>query len=181
MIETAWKFIVELKLPFEERVLIFLVFIGAFLVAYAFHIIVMRRETWIGLTAYLHRLQSSRFEFLPDWKGVRRLDRAWRDLLKAEFMFIRHGRLAPYNVFAAVTLAVLTAATLFSRPYILSSNPSDGGFMLRSDQPLELEFSLPVDIEELNLNVSPEVRGRWEFERTVFGIPVQWKARFYPE
>ena len=181
MIETAWKFIVELKLPFEERVLIFLVIIGAFLIANAFHLIVKRRETWIGLTAYLHRLQSSRFEFLPDWKGVRRLDRAWRDLLKAEFMFIRHGRLAPYNVFAAVTLAVLTAATLFSRPYILSSNPSDGGFMLSSDQPLELEFSLPVDIEELNLNVSPEVRGRWEFERTVFGIPVQWKARFYPE
>jgi len=181
MIETAWKFLVELKLPFEERILIFAAIAAALLAANGFHLIVKRRETWIGVTNFLHRLQDSRFEFLPDWQWVRGLDRAWRSVLKAEFMFIRHGHLAPYNLLAVLTLAVLTAATIFSRPYILASNPGNGSFMLRADQPLELEFSLPVDIEKLSLNVSPEVAGRWEFERTSLGIPVRWKARFYPE
>lgn len=180
MIENFWTFLVELKLPFELRLLIFAAIAGALLLANSFHFIVKKRETWIGLTAYLQRLQGSRFGFLPPWDWIGWLDSLWRKVLVAEFMFIRHGNLAPYNILAGITLAVLTSATLISRPYILASIPQPGSYMLNVDQTIELEFSLPVDIEELSFNVSPDTGGYWDFEKILFGIPLKWKAKFYP-
>jgi len=175
-----WTYLIELKLPFESRLLIFGALIAALVLANLFHFIVKKRETWIGITAYLKRVEGSRFR-LPDFKILRWLDGAWRKLLVAEFMFLRHGNFAPYNLLIGTTLAALTIATLFSRPYILSSNPQNGSFMLNADQTINLEFSLPVDISELSLNVSPETEGHWDFARTVFNIPLRWKGKFYPE
>ena len=174
-----WTYLVELKLPFENRLLIFGALIAALVLANLFHFIVKKRETWLGVTSYLKRVEASRFR-LPEIKFLRWLDGAWRKLLIAEFMFLRHGNFAPYNLSIGTTLLVLTLATLFSRPYILSSSPQNGSFMLNADQTIDLEFSLPVDIAELSLNVSPETEGNWDFARTIFNIPITWRAKFYP-
>jgi len=177
-IEPVWNFLIDLKIPFETRILIFAGLLGWLVLANLFHFIVKRRETWLGVTAYLQRLREARLD-LPNIKFLKWLDGAGRRLVVAEFMFIRHGHLFPYNILATAALIVLTAATLVSRPYIIASTPQSGSYMLNADQTIELEFSLPIDIRELSLNVSPDVGGYWDFGR-ILGIPLRWKAKFYP-
>jgi uncharacterized protein YvpB len=71
--------------------------------------------------------------------------------------------------------------TLTPRPVILRSSPVLFSSMHSGEQTIEIEFSSPVDKETINLNISPQVEGRWELVEPFPNSPLVWRVRFYPE
>ncbi len=178
--ETLQEILLKISLPFESRLLILFLLLASVVVANAAHWILKRRGSWLGLTHKLKALQEQ-VAFLPSTGVLHKLDRLWRRVLLAEFTFLRHGNFVPYSVLAISAFLVLLLSTFASHPFIIHTSPKSGAYLTSAEEPIEVEFSLPIDTETAQLYISPEVMGHWEFEKTVFDIPLQWKARFYPE
>lgn len=175
-----WDFLLQISLPFESRILILAALIGTVVIANSAHWIIKSRPSWFGITKRLQELQNWRFN-LPQNLILRDLDIAWRRILLAEFMFLRHGNFVPYSIFAVTAAGVLVLTTFLSRPFIVAANPKGGTYLTSAEEALSVEFSLPIDEEKVQLYVSPEVMGYWDFEKTIFNLPLKWKAKFYPE
>ena len=179
-LDKIWDLLLQISLPFETRLAILVTLIGTVVFANTTHWIIKSRPSWFGITSRLQSLQNWGFN-LPQNRILRDLDIAWRRTLLAEFMFLRHGNFIPYSIFALVVSAALIITAFLSRPFIISASPGNGAYLTSADEPLAVEFSLPINEETVKLYVSPEVMGYWEFEKTVFGLPLKWKAKFYPE
>lgn len=178
--EKLWDLILQISLPFETRLLILIGLMGTVAFANTAHWVIKHRPSWFGLTQRLQALQNWRFN-LPSHRITRDLDILWRKSLLAEFMFLRHGNFVPYSIFALGTAGILILTAFLSRPFIVAANPDSGTYLTSAEEPIAVEFSLPIDEKLVKLYVSPEVMGHWEFEKTIFDLPLKWKAKFYPE
>ncbi|HLD96612.1 MAG TPA: Ig-like domain-containing protein [Patescibacteria group bacterium] len=179
-LDKIWDLLLQISLPFETRLIILLTLVGTVIAANALHWIIKRRPSWFGITHRLKELQNWRFN-LPQNRVLRDLDIAWRRTLLAEFRFLRHGNFIPYSIFALITAGALIMSTFLSRPFIVAASPADGAYMASAEEPISVEFSLPIDEEIVKLYVSPEVMGYWDFEKTIFNLPLKWKAKFHPD
>lgn len=179
-VDIIWNLLLQISLPFETRLIILAILISTVVAANTLHWIIKSRPSWFGITRHLKELQNWRFN-LPRNPILRDLDIAWRRSLLAEFTFLRHGNFIPYSILALAAAAILVLATLFSRPYIIPADPGSKTYLTSAEEYIEVEFSLPIDEKTVKLYVSPEVMGYWDFEKTIFNLPLKWKAKFYPE
>jgi len=180
MADKVWDLILQISFPFETRLLLLVILVGTVVAANTLHWIIKRRPSWFGITQRLQVLQNWRFH-LPENRILRDLDIAWRRSLLAEFMFLRHGNFIPYSIFALSAAGALFLTAFLSRPFIVAANPENGAYLASAEESISVEFSLPIDDETVKLFVSPEVMGYWDFEKTVFDLPLKWKAKFHPE
>lgn len=66
-------------------------------------------------------------------------------------------------------------------PTIAKSVPSEEGVWSSYSDPLEIEFNVPVTTATLSPKISPDLKGRWEWE-PYYGIGrLTSKGKFYPE
>lgn len=166
--ELIQKFLENLSIgvPFGTKLLIFSALLSTTFLANLIHFIIKKRPAWLGITERLQKHVADRGLF-------------WKLLLK-EWMFLRHGNLWPYSILAIFACLVLAASVFIPRAYIIKTYPQSFGYMKSADEPLVMEFNVPVDFRNVRLYVSPDVMGAWEFDKTAFGLPIPWRAKFYP-
>ena len=157
--ETIRELLLGISLPFETRVTILFLLIAIPALANTIHFLIKSRQTWFGLT---------------NWIQTRPLNSFWKKVLVAEFMFLRHGNFIPYSILSIAAFLILLVATFATRPFIINASPGTGTYLASAEEPITVEFNLPIDDKLVQLYISPEVMGRWEFERP-------WKVKFYPD
>ncbi len=66
------------------------------------------------------------------------------------------------------------------KPEVLSTFPATGTYLENYDRPIEFEFNVPIDVNKLAKNISPDIEGTWKFDRYVPWLPLARKLTFVP-
>jgi len=85
-----------------------------------------------------------------------------------------------------VLLIVITGCFFLSfyrliaqQPRIISTSPEKNSLAQSTENPIRIEFNVPIDTGKLSLNMFPELEGEWFFKR-YFGTPYARVITFYP-
>lgn len=87
------------------------------------------------------------------------------------------------NALVIIFVLLLSAVTLFSRPFSWLENAPAGGYLKEAHQPIEISFSVPINPDNVSLHISPEVEGEWVFQSALpfFSGRYANKATFIPK
>ncbi len=108
-------------------------------------------------------------------------------------VFFKRQRRSRFVILLTVALTVfvlaLSAATVFSRPFVRLQTAVQGGYLQEAHQPIEISFTVPINPENVSLHISPEVEGNWIFQDALPFFSGRYKDRavfvpkesFYPE
>jgi len=66
-------------------------------------------------------------------------------------------------------------------PNIINVYPANGEIWDDYSKPYEITFDIPINQEKIILNLYPETKGKWEFEKSFSFLPFSRKAKFFPE
>ncbi|MBN2100382.1 Ig-like domain-containing protein [Candidatus Dojkabacteria bacterium] len=90
-------------------------------------------------------------------------------------------KLLVFDVILVVAEFVVLGFLLLERPRVVSTSPEVGANMESGEDVIEVEFDVPVDTSNIKFNISPEVDGKWVWEKGFLGLPFKTKAKFYPD
>lgn len=107
---------------------------------------------------------------------------ATQTLVQSKIPFLSNRQLLRMtNIVLAFLTVGIIGSILFVRPFVIETIPAVGTTLTSAQQTISVEFDLPVDPSDIKFNMSPEIKGTWEFQRTVKAIPLARKAIFHPE
>ncbi len=85
------------------------------------------------------------------------------------------------NVFALILLAITVYFILIPEPKVISSSPKSGERWINYEDGIEVVFNRPVNVDDITINIAPEIKGHWE-EVKLFGrFNLITKLKFIPE
>lgn len=100
------------------------------------------------------------------------------------FTYDKH--ISRFFIWLLFTLPVLTIGsqlifiTFITRPNIIYSNPYAGSTMASEIPEYEIQFDLPVDTDNIKFKMSPQIDGKWEYEK-IWKSSLVRKVSFKPD
>lgn len=85
------------------------------------------------------------------------------------------------NIIILFAATIVTLVTVTTRPYVLTTKPGIWENMETSDQNIEIEFDLPINKNDVVINLAPEVKGTWLYEKQFLKTDLYRKIVFIPE
>lgn len=85
------------------------------------------------------------------------------------------------NVLYLIFCFFAVNSLFFTYPKMTKMYPQWDSYWRDYDRPIEVEFSRPIDPKTLVLNISPDTKGKWEFEKSIPGLPFERTVTFTPE
>lgn len=88
------------------------------------------------------------------------------------------------DLLLVIFASYIAFVALSAEPYIVRerSYPMFDGYWDSYDNPVEVNFNVPVEISRLRPNISPDdLKGEWKYDRYLGFLPMTRRAVFYPE
>lgn len=95
--------------------------------------------------------------------------------------YLWHYSLLINYAFVAFLIAGIYLLYIKVEPKIISSFPATEGFWEDYNEPIIINFNIPVDRYKLVTNMSPLMKGRWEYKPYLGISRLTEEVRFYPE
>ncbi|WKZ31103.1 MAG: Ig-like domain-containing protein [Candidatus Dojkabacteria bacterium] len=92
-----------------------------------------------------------------------------------------HILLVIFDILLLILMWVVFYMAFIIRPNVIGSTPDVNAYMVSGEQPIEIEFDLPIDQETVKFNMSPEVEGKWEWEGIWGSDSLKRKVKFTPK
>lgn len=96
--------------------------------------------------------------------------------LKSKSFFI----FASVNTLLLFGVIFLIYQMFFTYPHITSTYPLEGEYWRNYDNPIEINFSRPINTKGIVINLLPNTSGEWKFEKKNELIPFVDSIKFYP-
>lgn len=100
--------------------------------------------------------------------------------LRTFFGFVQKHALPISNILAVLFSGIILWQLFSPEPRVEYTYPSQDQLWEGYDHNVEIVFDRPVDTELLELNMSPETEGTWEFEYIWNLLPMTRRVKFYP-
>ncbi|MCA9390537.1 Ig-like domain-containing protein, partial [candidate division WWE3 bacterium] len=122
--------------------------------------------------------------------------RYWKQIFKhltrhPEASDIFHGHVSIKNalhdiafilkILLIIYVLITLRSTLHQRPYVVQSYPPENSRFVTAAPKITIDFTLPVDRDNIQFHLSPEIDGTWEWEGKIFGLPLYDRVTFYPK
>ncbi len=100
---------------------------------------------------------------------------------KKIFRYLNKYGLAVFNIILVPLVGYLFYTLFFTSPQIIKTYPEANSQWVDYTKPIEMDFDRPFSASKLTPNISPEIKGRWEYEKPFNFLPFTTKAKFYPD
>ncbi len=104
-----------------------------------------------------------------------------RNFILNVFKFLFKWHFYYLNIILNIALIIVVFLILMPAPKVIDSNPKAGERWLDPESFIEIEFNRPVNIDDITVNMAPEIKGRWEPVKLFGRFNLVTKMRFYPE
>jgi uncharacterized protein YvpB len=97
------------------------------------------------------------------------------------FLILWGIRVLLVNLLGITAIYALLKGPFTRYPQIVSTYPSWESVWNDYTKPIEVIFDIPIDEKSLILNMAPDTKGTWEFEKSFPLLSLTRKAKFYPD
>jgi len=105
----------------------------------------------------------------------------WKIHIQIPYLVIWIVKILAFNAFAAIFLFNGYRKQFTTYPNYYAVFPKEDEIWNDYQKPIEISFSVPIDKDILIINMAPETKGDWEFEKSFSFLPFIRRIKFYPK